>query len=288
MWQHGPSVALGAATMLMLVAALRDPRHAARNACAAGAFVSLAYWVRPTNVVLTLVLLGVLVVRRPRLVLPAAGAAVATHALAVGANLVLLGTALPPYFTASRVGWHPELPEALAANVMSPARGLLVFSPFLLGAAALLLPSRRAILGRDLGTYAVAAGGGAVAYLVVVSAFGEKWWAGHSFGPRFMTETLVLLAPLAVIGIFGPRTGTDGPGRAMRVLAVVAIGWSVLVHMTGAQVAGTRCWSTEPRDIDTAPERVWDLGDPQVVAGLRALARPDERSGTCAGTADDS
>jgi hypothetical protein len=282
MWQHGPSVALGAAAMLMLVAALGSPRRAAWYAASAGALVSLSYWARPTNLVLTLVLVGVLLVRRPRLAVPAVAAVVATHAAVVVANLILLGAALPPYFTASRVGWHPDLPEALAANVVSPARGLLVFSPFLLGAAALLLPNRRTILGRDLGTYALAAGVGTVGYLVVVSAFGEKWWAGHSFGPRFMTETLVLLAPLAVLGIFGPRAGTGGPGRAVRALAVVAIAWSVVVHMTGAQVSGTRCWNTEPRDIDVAPERIWDVRDPQVGAGLVALARPDGRSGSCA------
>ncbi len=281
MWQHGPSVALGAGGMLMLVAALRDPRRGPWFAASAGALVSLAYWTRPTNVVLALVLCAVLLMRRPRLAVPAVAAMVVTHAVVVGANLALLGTALPPYFTASRVGWHPDLPEALAANMISPARGLLVFSPFLLGAAALLLPGRRAILGRDLGAYALAAGLGAGGYLVVVSAFGEKWWAGHSFGPRFMTETLVLLAPLAMVGIFGPRTGTQGPGRAVRALAVLAIGWSVLVHMTGAQVPGTRCWNTEPRDIDSAPERVWDLGDPQVGAGLAALGRAEGRSGTC-------
>ncbi len=282
MWQHGPSVALGAAAMLMLVAALGSPRRAAWCAASAGALVALSYWARPTNLVLTLVLFGALLVRRPRLAVPAVAAVAATHAAVVVANLILLGTPLPPYFTASRVGWHPDLPEALAANVISPARGLVVFSPFLLGAAALLLPSRRSVLGRDLGTYALGAAIGTVGYLVVVSAFGEKWWAGHSFGPRFMTETLVLLAPLAVFGIFGPRAGTAGPGRAVRALAVVAIVWSVVVHMTGAQVSGTRCWNTEPRDIDVAPERVWDVRDPQVGAGLAALAFPDGRSSACA------
>lgn len=286
MWQHGPSVALGAGAMLMLVAALRDPRRGAWSAAAAGALASSAYWTRPTNVVLSLVLCAVLLLRRPRLAVPAVAAMVATHAVLVGANMALLGTPLPPYFTASRIGWHPDLPEALAANVISPARGLLVFSPFLLGAAALLLPSRRAILGRDLGTYALAAGVGAVGYLVVVSAFGEKWWAGHSFGPRFMTETLVLLAPLAMIGIFGPRAGDRGPGRAVRAVAVLAIGWSVLVHMTGAQVPVTECWNTRPEDIDAAPERVWDLGDPQFGAGLTALAGRGEDAASCAGVAD--
>jgi hypothetical protein len=279
-WQHGPSVALGAAAMLLLVAALRQERHAASFAAAAGVAVSLAYWARPTNLVLALVLCGVLALRRPRLLVPAGAAVVATHALVVAANLALLGVAVPPYFAASRVGWHADLPEALAANVISPARGLLVFSPFLLGAAALLLPSRRAILGRDLGTYAVAAGIGTVGYLAIVSAFGEKWWAGHSFGPRFLTESLVLLAPLAMIGIFGPRAGSRPPGRAGRTLAILAIGWSVLVHMTGAHVPATGCWNGTP-DIDTAPQRVWDLHDAQVTVGLRTTWHRDAVESGC-------
>lgn len=280
-WQHGPSVALGAAAMLCLVAALREQRSGPWFAACAGALAALAYWARPTNVALTLVLCGVLAMRRPRLLVAAGAAMVGTHALVVAANLALLGTALPPYFTASRVGWHADLPEALAANMISPARGLLVFSPFLLGAAALLLPSRRAILGRDLGTYALVAGLGAAGYLLVVSAFGEKWWAGHSFGPRFMTETLVLLAPLAMIGIFGPRAGSHPPGRAGRTLAILAIGWSVLVHMTGAHVPDARCWNGSPEDIDIAPQRVWDVHDPQVGAGMVAVVRDDVGSRPC-------
>ena len=292
MWQHGPSLLLcGLAvlcTLRALEAATQDRRRDALIA-AAGLFAGLSYWVRPTNVVLCGVLALWLARRRPQALVPLVGGVAAAMALVVPLNLVLLGTAVPPYFRASRIGWHSDLPQAVAANLISPSRGLFVFSPFLV--AALVLSGRRlrSSLPHELQVVVSTFLLGALGYLVAVSAYGERWWAGESYGPRFMSESVVLLAPLALLAIFGPLprrvAWTAGSPRARLAAAVVVamVGWSVLAHGQAALLTEVRCWNKEPTNVDLAPSRVWGLARPQVTEGLRLVATGDiaELRGRC-------
>ena len=285
MWQHGPSLLLCALAVLCTLRALDAPERAGRaevTFAAAGAFAALSYWVRPTNVVLCAVLVLWLARRRPRALVPLAGGAAATTALLVPLNLALLGTVLPPYFQASRIGWHGDLPQAMAANLVSPSRGLFVFSPFLLAALVFLGRRRRGSLPAEVQVVVTTFLLGALGYLVAVSAYGERWWAGESFGPRFMSESIVLLAPLALLVIFGPlpaRAGSEAAGTSslpvLRGLAVALMAWSVLVRAQGALLVEVRCWNKEPVNVDLEPSRVWDLGRPQVTEGLRLAAGGD-------------
>jgi hypothetical protein len=286
LWQHGPSLLAGAGALwclLHLVGRGSVQHHAARWAASAGALLALAYWARPTNALLSLFVIGVLVARRRDVLAPLLGAAALTHLAVLGANLALVGRAMPPYYRAGRIGWHDALPEAVAANLFSPARGVLLFSPFLLAAPAMLLRSRRSLMDDD--TRAVVAGALAtsVASLLVVSAFTEKWWAGHSIGPRFMTETVVLLGPLALVAVFGPRRPSAGGRR--RAVWSIAIALSVAIHLGAATSGDARCWNTVPADVDVRPERVWSWADAQVLEPMRSTLH--RWSGRAPGRCDD-
>lgn len=308
LWQHGPAVALGAAAVLCALhlvgpgsrrrhspagagqPAALDPgpafdraapldRRTARLAVGAGVLAALAYWSRPTAALLTLFVVALLGWRRRRALVPFIAAGAATHVVVLAANLVLVGRWIPPYYAASRIGWHDALPEALAANLVSPARGLLVFSPFLVGAGALALASRRSVMDHD--TRAVVGLGAltSLAFWIAVSAFAEKWWAGHSIGPRFMSEALVLVGPAALVGIFGARRGAP-PSTAVRAAWWAAIGASVVLHLFAANSWVSGCWNTVPVDIDDAPERVWQWQDPQVLAPLLRAGDPLAAAGS--------
>jgi hypothetical protein len=275
MWQHGPSILLCGLAVLFLLTSLdaRSPRRGDALVVAAGVCAGLSYWVRPTNVVLLGVLVLWLALRRRRDLPALAVGVLAAMAVVVSLNLVLLGTVQPPYFQASRVGWHAALPEAVAANLVSPARGLFVFSPFLLAALALLGRERRSALGGELRAIVVSFLLGTVGYLVAVSAYGERWWAGESYGPRFMSESIVLLAPLALLVIFGPRPASARPrSRWVQGAVIASMVWSIVAHGQSALVTEVRCWNKEPVNVDLAPNRVWDLARPQVSEGVRLVA----------------
>lgn len=109
------------------------------------------------------------------------------------------------------------LPESAAGLLISPARGLLVFTPVALVAAWGLITQRRRSLARGL----VAA----VAVHFAFMACWNEWHGGESFGPRLLTDLLPALFFFLPEGLSAlPRSG------ALLGLASVAIqllgGWT--------------------------------------------------------------
>jgi hypothetical protein len=276
--QHATSVLIAGAAMLFVVRSLEDQpgRGTAIETAGLGALLALAYWARPTNIILTAVACAVIGLRQRRLLVALMCGLAGTHLAMLCLNMLLLGQPLPPYFAWGRVGMHPGFGEAVLANTISPSRGLLVFSPFLLGATLLLLRSRRRLMSGNVATYALASGAGAIAILLAVSGFKESWWAGLSYGPRFMTETLVLIGPLALLGLFGPAA-TRGPRRARAAAAgTVLVILSILSHSGGALVPGLTCSN---RRIGTeAPQSIWSWSSPQSLSGPVALVTGPEET----------
>ena len=115
-------------------------------------------------------------------------------------NAVFFGA--PWHFGPAAVGgrFFEALPESLAGLLVSPARGLLVFTPLALVAAWGLIAQGRRPLARGL----MAA---AAVHFAFVAAWNE-WHGGESFGPRLLTDLLPALffflpEGLAVL----PKTG---------------------------------------------------------------------------------
>src|SRR5262249_33904260 len=98
-------------------------------------------------------------------------------------NVSLYASLLPPYFSPERLEGHEHFVEALAGNLVSPARGLFVFSPMLAFAF-----SRRRLERLDVLFLVIL-----VAHWLAISSF-PHWWGGHSVGPRFFTDVLPYLA----------------------------------------------------------------------------------------------
>jgi hypothetical protein len=141
-----------------------------------------------------------------------------------------------------------------AGLLVSPSRGLLVFSPIVV-AAFLALPAL--LRGRwqdDLRWWGVAA----VAQFAAYATY-SVWWGGHTYGPRYCLDILPLLIPLAAAAL--PWMAAR---RAGRWLGAMALAWSVAVAGTGAFVYPHDQWNTDPAEVDTNHERLWDWRDPQM------------------------
>jgi hypothetical protein len=287
LWQHGPSM-LAIAVALLAASRLQRGHRPAAMATTLGAAVGAAYALRPTNA-LAVAGFGLLVVSRHRdRVVPFLGGLLAVLLAFVAVNVASFGRVLPPYFAAGRISLHPDYLMALAANLVSPARGLLLFSPVVaLSIAGFVLQMRR----RALQPLEVVAAGCVVAQLLVVSAQNEGWWAGHAFGPRFMSDVLPLLAYLAlpaVSALIGAVGVADPSGLARAAACAVGVVTlvSIAVNAEGAFLRASTCWNVTPVNIDRRPSRVWDLGNPQITAGYRAIARQGVRAaavGACKG-----
>jgi hypothetical protein len=277
-WQHTPSLFALAAALYCLQRLTGAVKGRSSLAAGAGLALGLAYTFRPTNGLTILAVSAYLVACHRRSIVPylTGAAAVAVPWMAV--NVEAYGSPLQPYYAAQRVGWHLAFPEALAANLISPARGLVIFSPIVLLAPLGLARRWRDPLRPGLRRLDVALAVAVVAQIVAASAYGDNWWAGHSYGPRLLTDTLVPLALLATptVAALWPAAASTRPRvRPLAIAAVLALAWSTFVASQGALSRATSCWSGEP-NIDVHLERVWSWGDPQFLAGVKRFA--DTRS----------
>ena len=142
-----------------------------------------------------------------------------------------------------------------AGLLISPSRGLLVFSPIVLTALAGLSAAWREGWRGDLAWCALAA-------FVQFSLYSSYtvWWGGHTFGPRYMIDILPLLVPLAAAG-----TAAISSRPVLRWAVLTALAWSMVVAATGAFCYPNDRWNTDPDDVDRDHQRLWAWRDPQIV-----------------------
>jgi hypothetical protein len=228
------------------------------------------YFVRPTfSVHITMVSVYVFISHR-RTFLPYALTGLAWLALFVCYSWLHFGRPLPSYYSASRLEFG-SFWEALAGNLVSPARGLLVYVPILLYVAFLLVRYRATLSHRRLVWLAASITAG---HLLAISSF-NHWWGGHSFGPRFSTGLVPWLVLLGVLGVramldwkerraAAPRAGW----RAQLACGAALLVASMFINTRGATSHATWLWNMRPAEIDQHPERLWDWTQPQFLAGM--------------------
>ena len=190
------------------------------------------------------------------------------------------GKLLPSYYQASRLQFD-NFWIAVAGNLVSPARGLLVYVPVLFFVAYLLVRYRRRLTYPRLVWLSLSI---ISAHLIIISAF-PHWWGGHSFGPRLATGLVpwfVLLGILALDAMLKAATTqatTAGSLKGRRIQLVsggLLLVLSLFINTVGATEHSTWLWNQRPLDIDKHPERLWDWRQPQFLAKLLPFPPPRE------------
>jgi hypothetical protein len=148
--------------------------------------------------------------------------------------------------------------------LVSPSRGLLIYSPVVLVALAGFGAMRKEGWRSDLRWCALAA-----AAQIVLYACYSVWWGGYTYGPRYLIDILPLLTPLAAAG-----TAVLRKTRIGLALAAGALAWSIALAATGAFCYPAEAWNTSPSNIDLDHQRLWDWRDPQFVRCWRTGPSP--------------
>jgi hypothetical protein len=168
--------------------------------------------------------------------------------------------------------WFARL-DGYAGLLLSPSRGLFVYSPFLVLA---LVSWQRAWRGRGEHRALLRATSlGALGVWLIHGSFGE-WWGGWNFGNRYLLDTLPAFAVAIAIAI---ESGALAALRA-KVAFGLALGWSAALQLAGAayyyEFWDGRHWDVTPVLLDVNLWRLWDWADPQWLFVLRHLvAAPD-------------
>src|SRR5262249_18441341 len=150
--------------------------------------------------------------------------------------------------------WAARLPlgSGMAMNLISPSRGLIIFTPIVLFSMAGMVLAWRHRWCFPLTPYLVA-------IAVVHSLLIALYWPGHGYGPRYYSDLSPVFAFFFVPAVLlWPK-----PRMAVACVFVAMAAWSIFVHARGATSAAANLWSATPVNVDEAPWRVWDWRDPQ-------------------------
>lgn len=170
------------------------------------------------------------------------------------------GQALPDYYLPQRLNGE-RFYEALYGNVFSPARGLLIYSPFLAFSWLCIKYSEKTW---KISKAWLAIGiGWPVAHLIFISRF-PHWWGGHSYGSRLMVDALPGLFLLTLYT--WPRNIRAVIGKMPVWLLIL----SCLFSMAANTIQGlfnkyTVEWNGSP-NVDEHPEYLFDWNYPQFLA----------------------
>ena len=260
LWQHGPSMLMLTAALLILLKAREKP-YLAQFASLPLAF---SFVIRPTNALSIAGLTLFVAIRYRRHLLQYLAWSMLVVIPFVWYDLWLYHSVLPPYFSPQKVGASVHLLEGLAGNLISPSRGLLVFCPVLVfsvwGAVLSLKPQK----GRLLALVLV---GVVVSHWLVISSFPD-WHGGHSFGPRYFTDVVPYMVYflIPVLTWFAAKRGAL---RSWLILTFALLGLaSFLINLNGAVNRATLLWNVAPADVDVATSRLWDWTDLQFLRGI--------------------
>jgi hypothetical protein len=266
-WQHGPS-------LLFLTIALWGLFRGGTTVPLAGLALGLAVVNRPTNALIALPLAIYVLRYERRRALPFAGLALLPAFFHLWYARIYWGTFWSLAQAVPRGNFDGHFRTGLAGILVSPSRGLFVFSPIFLfaipGAIDSLAPAPR---GQTRLPRYLAAG---VLLTILLYARWSIWWGGHSFGYRLLTE----LAPLLIVLIAAAWPSLERI-RGARLLFGILLAASLYFHFLGAMIYP----SGFDNEIDTQPDRLWSVRNSELDLSTRKLLITLRRPGLAAALA---
>src|SRR3990172_7467476 len=263
LWQHGPSVLfLSIALYLTLLAQEREPLIQY-----VGFFIAVAYVIRPNNSLSVLFTsLYVLVNHRSYFGRYLVNAAVVATPF-VANNLLVYDAILPPYFLQlfGRFGSLRGFPEALAGTMISPGRGLFIFTPIFLFSihGMFLLFKQGSLTVHSVQLYLLAI---ILGHWLIISSFAD-WDGSWSIGPRYFTDTTPYLT-FFLIPVLQHRERIFSR-RVWKSAFLSAAILSTLIHFRCATSIYPFLWNNYPVTYpDGATYRDWDWSDLQFLRGF--------------------
>lgn len=272
LWQHGPSEFWLALALFFVV---RDS-IAPLSAAAGGTALAMAVACRPTNAVVLAIMALWLAFRDWRALLamlvgalPIGLALAAYNAIYLGSPFTFGQTEIAEKLALHKCGapgvWQTPLWFGTAGLLVSPGRGLFIYSPWLALALWGAVIAWRDVRYAPLRPLPIAA----LAMLGVHAKFYD-WWGGWAFGYRPIVDATVLLAPLAAAALAALTSEQGSTARRRLAWSAFAllVAWSIGVQTLGAFAYDLAGWNARvvdgvPQDIDR-PEyrhRIWSWRD---------------------------
>jgi hypothetical protein len=264
LWQHGPGQLGIAAGIYWLVRAEEESTNAVAWA---GLALVFAVACRPTNALLVVPLTAYVLWIHPRRFLAFVAAALPVVSFQLWYNVRYLHDPLATQFPVLQGDfWSQNMRGNLAGLLLSPTRGLFVYSPVLVFStwgAAVSWRSGGDRLARALGIGAL--------LVLAVHARWRIWYGGATYGPRLLADTTPALAYLLF-----PFARVAAGAATARMLFGLALVWSIAAHAIGAY-GDDGSWNNRLPAVGRYPEVLWSWSNNQLAIGMRGVGQTASR-----------
>lgn len=254
LWQHGPSMLMLSIALYLILLSKDNPKVIQYSALP----LAFSYVIRPTNSISYAILTMLVFLSFRKYFIRYLLWSAVIFVPFVLYNVNIYGALLSPYYMPERLGYGATFLEALAGNLISPARGLFIFSPIFLASVVGigLRITKREMKKIDYFLILII-----FFHWISISSF-PHWWGGFSYGPRFFSDMIPFLIYFMLPTFESISSLKTPPKVALICLLAVFISISAMIHYQGATDFATSDWNGNPESVDEHPERIWNWLDP--------------------------
>ena len=153
--------------------------------------------------------------------------------------------------------------------LISPSRGLFIYTPILLLSLFGFLKIRK-ISNENIKLVLFIFAPSIILQILLYSCF-KVWWAGWSYGPRFLTGMLPIL--IIFLSLYLEEHIDFNRLNIKKALSIslifILLLISIFVQIVGVFYYPSGSWDADP-NIDLHPERLWDWEDTQIMRSFHA------------------
>jgi len=161
--------------------------------------------------------------------------------------------------------WSANFLPGLTGLLISPSRGLLIFSPVIVFSFAgiyYIFKNGAAPLYKYLSAISI--------FYILLFSFYTSWWGGHTYGYRYLIDIVPFLCIFIAFAIEKIMSS-----KRLKLIFTLLFCFSIFVQVIGF-FNYPDTWNSIPKDVDIHPERVWDVTDNQIIRCLRNGGRLPE------------
>ncbi|MDD2218084.1 MAG: glycosyltransferase family 39 protein [Eubacteriales bacterium] len=264
LWQHGLVELLLSMSIYIIV--VEEKTRSYKHIMILGILSGLFVFNRPADIILLTPILYYVLNLRDRSIAYYLGSMVLSGGLFLFYNVHYFGNIFGGY-TILMQGFRidPKNLISFAGLLISPSRGIFIYSPVLIFSILGYMKSQK-IKNNNLKKFFLFFGIAILPQTLIYSCF-NVWWAGWSYGPRFLTG--ILPALIIFLGLYMNDAHINIRRRRRRrnmfiitIFSILLI-WSIFAQIVGAFYYPNGNWDGNP-NVDQNPEKLWDLNDTQI------------------------
>lgn len=257
MWAHTWEIMLGGIVAYMLLA--RTARGSSTRPALLATLVSWMFFVRPIGAIPAVAVGIFILICRPRELVTYVVAGAMWLAVLVAYSMRIFGTIVPYYYLSNDPhGMGVHFTQGLYGVLLSPSRGIFIYSPVLIVVLFLIARYWRSIADRSLTILSLAT----IGAITVASALHPEWWGGNCYGPRLLSDAIPWFVLLAILGTSAMPVASRNLRTPTVAIGALLLLVSVVINAHGAFSFHTLQWN----DKRPLPDVMLDWSQPQFLA----------------------